>query len=378
MAFKVNNYTNYIFLFSILLVAFFLKQRYQNKLDREHDMENNDVIQKYLLSESDIINGKDTKPILWILLKYDYNARDWASFGSRSSTNLNQPYLYLTAKTIIKQCEDTFHICFVDDESFAKLIPDWNIDMNKISDPIKRNIREMGMTKLLYRYGGMRVPLSFVCMRDLIELYETGTMNNKVFICETTDRNITSTHHDFYPNIQFMGAKRENNTIMELIDFMQRTISSDFTDESHFLGEFNRWCELRIQHGKIKLIDGKLIGTKTMEDTSIGIEMLLSNDYMDIYPNTYGIYIPADEVLKRTHYSWFARMSPTQILESKMIISKYLLISNAPDAKIGAIEPLNEQKKWVSFWKVPSGAPLWGLKPNDLGNHVPKISHPMQ
>lgn len=378
MPFKIKNYTNVIFLLAILLVVFFLYQRYKDKLDREHDSENYDVIQKYLLTESDLVNGKDTKPILWIFLKYDYNSRDWLSFGSRSSTNLNQPYLYLTAKTIIKQCEDSFHICFVDDYSFAKLIPDWNIDMQKLANPIKQNVRDMGMTKLLYRYGGIRVPISFVCMRNLSALFESGTAQDKMFICETTDRNVTSTHRDFYPNIEFMGAKKENRMVMELIDFMQRTISTDYTSESPFLGEFNRWCELRIQHNKINLIDGKMIGTKTMDDTAIGIETLLSNDYIDLYPQTYGIYIPADEILKRNHYSWFARMSATQILESRTILCKYLLLSSAPDAHMGVIEPMKPDKKWVSFWKVPSGAPVWGLKPNDLGNRVPKIPYPAQ
>ena len=224
------------------------------------------------------------------------------------------------------------------------------------------------MAQLLYKYGGIRVPVSFVCMRDLGELYQTGSAGGKMFICEMVDRNITSTHRDFYPNIRFMGAEKENPVVGELVDFMQRTISNDYTDEIRFLGEFDRWCFARI--------DGKLVGTKTMEDTPIIIDDLLSNDYIDIYSNTYGIYIPANEVLKRRHYEWFARMSPSQVLESSIIISKYLLLANAPDAKMGVIEPMKDKPKWVSFWDVPSGAPVWGLMPIDLGDNVRKLKHP--
>jgi hypothetical protein len=371
---KIKNYTNYIFLFAILLVTAFLYQRYQNKLDRENDSDNYDAIQKYLLNDPDL--AKDKKPILWIPIEYDYNARNWLSFGSRSSHNLNQPYLYLTVKSIIKQCEDSFHICLIDDDSFAKLLPNWSVDMHRISNPIKQYMRCLGMTQLLYKYGGIRVPPSFVCMRDLGELYQTGTTGGKMFICEMVDRNITSTHRDFYPNIRFMGAEKENPVINELVDFMQRTISSDYTDESKFLGEFHRWCFTRIERNQINLIDGKLIGTKTMDDTPILIDDLLSNDYIDIYSNTYGIYIPANEVLKRRHYEWFARMSPTQVLESPIIISKYLLLANAPDAKMGVIEPMKDKPNWVSFWKVPSGAPVWGLNPIDLGDNVPRLKYP--
>jgi hypothetical protein len=169
-----------------------------------------------------------------------------------------------------------------------------------------------------------------------------------------------------------MGTRKENLVIEEMIEFMQRTISTDFTDENAFLGGFSRWMNKRIERNQVNLIDGKFIGVKTLDDTPIIIDNLLSNDYIEIYPKTYGIYIPADEVLKRTNYGWFARMSPKQILESKFIIAKYLLLSNAPDANVsmGVIEEMRYKPNWVSFWNVPSGAPVWGMKPNDLGNHI--------
>ena len=114
-----------------------------------------------------------------------------------------------------------------------------------------------------------------------------------------------------------------------------------------------------------------------MEYTPILIDNLLSDDYIDIYSNTYGIYIPANEVLKRRHYEWFARMSPEQVLESHIIISKYLLLANAPDAKMGVIEPMKDKPNWVGpFWSVPSGAPVYGLMPIDLGDNVPRLKYP--
>jgi hypothetical protein len=40
-----------------------------------------------------------------------------------------------------------------------------------------------------------------------------------------------------------------------------------------------------------------------------------------------GLYIPADEILKRTAFQWFARLSAKQALASDTIIGKYLLIA---------------------------------------------------
>jgi len=381
MSLKIQNYSNVIILIVILVSLGFFYNRYEDKISKETFIDNYDAIHKYLLTDPSLANNsKNKKPIIWIPIKYEYNARNWLSFGSRSSTNLNQPYMYLTVKSIIKQCDESFHICLIDDESFEKLLPGWSINMKTISSPVLDNIRQLGLTKLLYKYGGIICPPSFLCMRDLSEMYRIGTANNKMFICENIDRNITSTTHEFYPDIRFMGALKENPVVEQLIDFIQRTISADYTSQIEFLGEINRWCQFRVRNHTIHLIDGKMIGTKTMDDTGILIDHLLSNQYIDLYANAYGIYIPADEILSRRHYEWFARLSPKQVLESKVILSKYILLASTPDAKMGVIEPLRTRDKKmikdnVGYWKTDLDAPLWGLRPlmtNDRAHPLAK------
>jgi hypothetical protein len=201
-----------------------------------------------------------------------------------------------------------------------------------------------------------------------------GTGGDKMFVCETVDRNITSTTHEFYADTSFMGSPKENPVMQELIDFMQRKVSSDYTAQAEFLGDFNRWCNTHAQRGHVTLIPGKLIGTKTMSDETILVDDLLSNDYIDLYPQAYGIYIPAKEILNRRHYEWFARLSPKQVLESNTIIGNYLLITNAPDAKQRGgeiLEPLQTKpSNWVGFWKTPLYPGLYGQKPNFLGDNL--------
>ena len=382
-----KNGINYIYIILIGLVILYLCQRYQKKMDRENLDEDNNMIQKYLLSSSeDFRLNKSSKPILWIFVPHAYNSRNWLSFGSRSSENLNQPYLYLTVKSIIDKCDNSFHICIIDDYSFSKLLPNWKINMDKMSYPMKRYIIDLGLTKLLYMYGGMRVPISFVCNRDLISLYFQGIENDTPFLCEFVNRNVTSTYLDFYPSIEFMGTNRENPIIGELIEFMQITISQDYTDEIKFLGEFDIWCDKKRKDNKIRLIDGSLIGTKTIDNQQILIDNLLSEDYIKINKKTYGIYIPQKELMSRHHYNWFLRMSPQQVLEGNMIISKYILLANVPNGNINIVEKMRNKKshylsdyfkeKWISFWQVPSGAPVWGMKPTYLGYYVRGEKYP--
>ena len=374
----MKSFTNLIILFLILIVVGFLYRRFEDKRVTEEEGDKYEAIQKYLLDG--VTLGKSKKPILWIHVPYEYNSRQWLSFGSRSSFDLNQPYLYLTVRSIIKHCDESFTICIIDDASFKRLIPGWNVNMTSISDPILSNMRMLGMMKLLHIYGGMFCPLSFVCLKDLHDLYLKGTRGEKMFVCETVDRNVSSTDIDFYPNLSFCGAPKECETVRELCNFIQRTASHDYTADVKFLGDFDKWSKEGIVNGKINLIEGVEIGTKTIEEKQVIIDDLMSNHYLDLYQGTYGVLIPSDEILSRRKFEWFARLSPKQVLESDTIIGNYILLSQTDET--GILEPLEPltnrviENKFVGFWRVPSSAPNYGLKPNFLGDNLQKIPYP--
>jgi len=393
MKFKTGklNYVNLIILIALFLLANFLYRRYVDKL-KLNDLESDtNMIQKYLLSKTDKNSNNiledSKKPILWIPIEYQYNARNWSSFGSRSSYDLNQPYLYLTVKSIIQNCKDSFHVCLVDDNSFSKLIPGWNINMSSVSYPISNKFRDLAMTKLLYLYGGIVVPPSFLCMKNLIGMYQRGTTGNKMFVCETINRTGTSVNYTYYPDISFMGSVKENPVVKSLLEFMERTISTDFTSESIFLGKFDKWCALKIQKNEVNLIPAIEIGVKDINDDPITIEILMSQGYINLYSNTYGILIPAYEILNRTNYEWFARLSPEQVLKSDTIIGKYILLANAPYKKEFKVEGFEEmgctgdsnrggqQKECSTWWYSPlmNGEGIYCVPPVGGGLDVGKI-----
>jgi len=365
---KALSLTNYFIFFVVLVALGVFYNKFEEKQKRDDSKEDYDTIQKYLLD--DVALAKSKKPILWIHVPYEHNSRKWLSFGSRSSFDLNQPYMYLTLRTIINHCDDSFTICIIDDKSFQKLIPGWSVDMSTIASPILDNMRILGQMKLLRAYGGMICPLSFVCMRNLDEMYEKGTQNDTMFMCEMTNRNITSTTYDYYPTTKFCGAKKDCAVLGQMIDFIQRTISSDFTSETEFAGKFDRWSNAKVQTGEIKLINGVEIGIKTIDETPILIDDLMSNSYLNLYGRTYGILIPSDEILARRNFGWFARMSSNQVLESNTIIGNYLLVNLGEQANI--LEPLKvEPTNWVGFWKTPDYPDgIYGMKPNYLGDNM--------
>jgi len=387
-----NIIINYFIIFLIIAIIGFFYNRYEDKQNRIKMDEDYSAIQKYLLFDVSSL-GDDKKPILWIPIQYEYNSRNWLSFGSRSSFCLNQPYLYLIVKSIIQKCGDSFHICLIDDQSFSKLLPDWSIDLSRISDPILSNMRNLALMRLLYKYGGFVVPPSFLCFKDLIGLYQSSTSNGKILVGENIDRNVTSTTHEYYPDIRFIASIKESPIIEKLIQFMQQDISSDFTAQSVFLGDFNRWIQNHRQY--VNIVDGKLLGIKMKKyDEPITIEVLFSNHYLDLDNNAYGIYIPAEEILSRRNYEWFARLSCKQVLECNSIICKYILLACFPDGY--SIESISmqtqEQEKkanqppWIQFWSTPLlqysktnngyNSGLYMVKqPNMLGDNLRTISN---
>lgn len=365
--------SNYIILFVILVSLGILYQKYIEKQSNKVTFDDYGEIKKYLLKDKTLDKGK--KPLLWIHIPYEYNSRNWLSFGSRSSCELNQPYLYLTVKSIIKNCYSSFKIVIIDDVSFEKLIPHWKINMNLLADPMKGYVRQLAMAKLIYTYGGINVPISFLCFRDLTSLYNRGTNDDTMFVCENYDLNITSTNKLFYPSTGFIGAKKENETVKQFINFMEQTISDDYTAQTKFSGEFDRWCNEKITKGKMRLISGTDVGTRTIDDEPVTIETLLGEDYIHFYGKMYGIWIPDKMILKRRHYEWFTRMSPEQIFESQFILAKYMVLALAPDSHMGVIEPMENKPDWISFWRVPLGNKtlnIFGPKPIYLGNNVPR------
>ena len=367
---------NYVILFIIIISLGILYQKYLEKQSTLASFDDYGEIKKYLLKDKTL--DKSKKPILWIHIPHEYNSRNWLSFGSRSSTELNQPYLYLTVKSIIKNCDKSFKIVLIDDGSFDKLIPNWNINMSLLADPMKDYVRQLAMAKLVYTYGGLNVPISFLCFTDLIGLYNKGINDDSMFVCENYNFNISSTNKLFCPNANFMGAKKENDTVKDFINLMERTISDDYTAQTKFLGEFDGWCNDKTTKGKMRLIPGTDVGTRTVDDEPVTVETLLSDDYIHFYGKMYGIWIPADQILKRRHYEWFSRMSPEQIFQSQFILAKYMVLALAPDSHMGVIEPLENRPDWIAFWKIPitnGTLNVFGPKPMGLGNDVPRAKN---
>ena len=323
----MRDYTNIIVIVILALVARLIYRSYNHTEEARELSEHYKLVDEYLIgtTQGDLV--KSNQPIIWLHVNREINARNWSSFYSRNSEKLNQPYLYITMKSIVDKCSPSFNICLIDDDAFRRLIPDWNIDLEQLSEPTKNTFRQLGLSKLLYYYGGMTVPVSFLCMQDLRPLYDQGLEFNDIFAVENVNHTISADQFMYSPDVRFMGCNKRSDVMKNMID-MQSTVGyTDFTDQSKFLGSLAMWCYNQYQQNRLSLLDGKYIGIKTMDEQPVIIDELLGNNDIDFHPTMFGIYIPSDQILSRTKYQWFPRMSVNQILQSNLLIASYALAS---------------------------------------------------
>ena len=328
---------NLLYTFVVLSLIGIIYNGFKSKyLDDEN--EHYKMVKKYLLNDSDefLKNLPDSKlPIIWIHSKYEVNARNWVDFYSRNTTDLNQPYKELTLKTIIDKCGSDFNICLINDESFSDLIPNWNIDIHKVADPIKSNIRELAIARVLDTYGGMLLPDSFICLDSLKYIYNTGIENDKMFVSELLHTNNVNTpecnmdtRDNYYPSTKLMGCAKENQSMKCYINMLETLISQDSTAESIFTGEIQLWLNEKVKNEYINIITSEYLGGRDNNGKLVTLDELMGSSFIEFHDSMLGIYIPDNELLLRSKYSWLSRLSSQQVLESNNVLGKYLVLAS--------------------------------------------------
>lgn len=322
------NFNKLIISILLFIGVGYIYRKLKFNIDLNEKSDDIKLITDFLLNEKDDVYIKDLeinkKPILWIHLHYEINSRNWKNFGSRNSTDLNQDYLYLTIQSIINSCGKSFTICLIDDNSFSKLLDNWNIDLNNLGETHKKNLRSIGICKLLYKYGGMYLENSFVVFKDLINIYNNSCQQNKLCVGEFKSNNKYSSQIEFSPCLKFLCCNKGNKEINKLCTDITKIVNIDNTKENEFIGIIQNILHTMVTNNTTNIIDGKFIGTRFNDNKPVIIEDLCGYSKLNFNENIYCLYIPRDDLLKRNSLNWFTYLNEKQVLESNTNIGKYL------------------------------------------------------
>lgn len=302
-------------LFVIVVLCFiYLTNNYVNTMNKkENDMFKNELINidDYFYSDDYVKTSKRRK--LWIHIPYEKNARKWTSFGSRTSTDINLPYMVLCIKSIIDNCGDTYDIIIIDDTNFPNLIKT-DIDLLKLSGALKDKYREMCLLQILYEYGGVMVPPSLYLKKSI----KTVDNPNIWYVAEIINKSSVSNLNTITSTI-FAGSSKNNKELKQYIDQYSNDIANDFGEQSlHFNTNY-------ITKNNIYYLDGKFIGVKDKFNNYINLEDLMESKNILLHEDAIGLYIPHTELIKRKKYNWYCYLNYEQVLKCNVFISYYMV-----------------------------------------------------
>ena len=319
----------------LIIILFIVISVLYKKINTQENQRNNkyynSIIENYLLNKDSL--AFPYKPILWVYLQHDsqvcsaINDRFWTNFGSRNSSNFNQPYQIYTIQSILNNCSNDFNICLIDDSAFTILLPNWTIELNRVAQPTKNHMQTLALTSLINNYGGMCIPSSFVCFKSLKPLYDQSLKEEKLVVGQLQNQISNE-------NLQkitiaspiFMAACSNNPTLQLFHDYLLNLTTNDLTRTQDFLGLSSEWLESKIQSNEIISICGCKLGIQRHDKTLIYPEDLLSSSYIEFDKEAYGIYIPWEQIINRTNLQWFVKLTPEEVLTSNTILAKHLLI----------------------------------------------------
>ena len=264
--------------------------------------------------------SRSTKRKLWIYIPLEKNSRKWSNFGSRSSYDLNLDYIALCIKSIIDYCGQYYDVILFDDSNLPHLLPDQNVDYNKLSGELLEKYRQYSILKILYTYGGVVIPYSMILRKSIVSIDKDNTF----YVSEMSNQGENSSFGEYVYSTKMMGSNINNPILGEYINKYSDICLKDLTNECKY------FSEQLLKKMDIPMLNGKIIGTKTKNDKPILLEDLMDTKPIQLDPSHVGIYIPHEELMKRTKYNWYAYLTSEQVLETNVFISKYMLENGKP------------------------------------------------
>ena len=308
----------------ILMAGVFLLRRYLDQRPASGALDND-------LDISRALRGMTDKPMLWLHLPRERNAREWRTFSERTSDETNQPWLDLTVKSIVEKCSGTFYVSIIDDRSFRTLLPEWTIDVDKLADPLRSHTRALAVAQLMHRHGGLYVPASTICVKDLVGVHEEHLSQHSMYVGEFANnrhgnsRNDGAQYGDFKPDCRLMGCRAGSDEMLGLVRYLQLVNSVDFTAEADFLDRANTYCMQMHRNDKIALVSGRVIGTRTAREKAVTVHDLMCETYIEYdMGRLRAVYIPHEDVIAMPRYAWLAKLPAADVLASQVMVGKWL------------------------------------------------------
>jgi hypothetical protein len=301
----MNGITVYLALFIVLFL--FLNYNYykQKRRDFIEERKKEELQLEDFFYHSDVLSRSKRRKI-WIYIPLEKNSRQWISFGSRTSTQMNLSIMNLCIKSIIDWCSQTYDIVLFTDQDISEILKS-KLDLSTFSGDVLEKQRQLYILEILYEYGGILLPPT---------LYMRNTMKQQDVLDRWYVCDLPNTHHEStatnLPSAVITGAPPKDPQLRKYIDYLEKDPKEEYS-VNYF------------KTHSIFVLDGSIFGMKNKYNKPITLDDLMSNKKLKLPEFNIGLYMPYRELLDRNLYKWYCKMSEKQVLETHCAFSYYMI-----------------------------------------------------
>lgn len=280
------------------------------------DMENGNLMKKGM-----------HKPVLWIYLNNsDVNSRSWADFMGRSSRVMNLPFLNLCYNTAVAQNSDIYRVEVIGGlEDLAVRLGGWEALPLPLRTP-GVTVREPELNWIravvLEKWGGLWASPATIWLAPM------GPLPKKKAVFFGLDSESSYVTKDTVPSLNVIWSPVPEHPIWVMWEraarerLERRSGGSEFRhdEKSDMADAFRNYSR------DIEVVPEAELSRKGAARKRIELEDLMAagtegNLPFTVKKDSVFVPIPYPEILERTAFEWFLRMSEEQITESDLVIS---------------------------------------------------------
>jgi hypothetical protein len=287
----IQYYTTYILIFVFIVILLYLL----------HSQSNYNIIPSYQ-GDKTVLNGRNTKPVMWIYVPDESNITNWKTYLGRYRHEQQLAIYKLCLTSLILNNSEDFHLVLLHKDNLKYYIPDFKIPPNA-SDINKSALKYT----ILHRYGGVFLPIHTLSFQPLSKLYESNiTKKISTILFDDVDSNI-------------ILSKKDSQFTKELSEyFISR--KDGLGGGSHFDKTPQKILLKYMNNGIVSVMSGDLIGKLDYEGREI-----LSDRYISTNTTKFKDDNIIAHVLNLQNFSrdnFLLRMSEKQIRNSDMWIAE--------------------------------------------------------
>ncbi len=290
----------YLVVFLLVLLTVFLYHRYIQKIKS-----NITVIEKL---------DEDKRPKLWFYTDIPFTGDNKCELPM---------CLQLSIKSIYTHCGENFNIINLHPNNIYSYLPDMPINIGPDSQTEKTQQKQIMISMIMYRYGGLWVPPNIIVLKNLLPIIDKLS-EKEIVLFGCTDEYLKCSDKNL-PDFEIVASrpyiKLWETLGNQLIYNNKKFLNSSF--EYFNLGRKLLWKNCKNKYDIIYIFDSRFDGTRDYNQKLISNKELFSTNNILLQDEKKCLFVlyNYNNIYKSIKYNWFINLTAADIMTGDLWIS---------------------------------------------------------